>query len=65
MEIKELKTSDSLTRALQEAVGQKSSVDELHRQRVSFIYGSVSSKDGITHARIEEILAGHEGAQHR
>ena len=57
----ELKTSESLLGALRKASKRMPSADELKKQRVSFIMGSLSQNSGVTRARVEELLATHEG----
>lgn len=57
----ELKTEESLLHALQQASGHTPNSEELRRQRVSFIMGSVTESSGVTRARVEEVLAAQEG----
>jgi hypothetical protein len=57
----ELKTDASLLSALLLASSNAPTSEELQRQRVSFIMGAISDKSGVTRARVEEVLAEHEG----
>lgn len=57
----DLKTDESLLRALKRASEYTPSQEELHRQRVSFIMGTLSDRNTVTRAQVEEILAQHEG----
>jgi len=57
----ELKTQQSLLDALKKAAQRPMNADELHRQRVSFIMGSLDVDSTITREDVEEILARHEG----
>ena len=56
-----LKTKDSLLRALREASSQPASAEELHKQRVSFIMGSLKKSSNVTRERVESVLAEQEG----
>lgn len=55
------KTSEELLRRLQEAAKRTLTKDELHRQRVSFIYGNLPDDSPITRNQIESVLARSEG----
>ena len=55
------KTNPALLEKLKKAADVKQSAEEMHEQRVSFIYGSVSSKSSLTHERIRQVLVEHEG----
>ena len=57
----ELKTDESLLQALHKAAERKQSPDDLHRQRVSYIFGSIKESSGVTRSRIEDVLAQQEG----
>jgi len=59
--VTELKTRESLLDALREAAKRPMSAEELHRQRVSFIMGSLSADSTISRDEVEDILAKHEG----
>jgi hypothetical protein len=53
----ELKTDGKLLEALGSASLRKKTTEELHEQRVSFIYASMDKDSGVTRAKIEEVLA--------
>ena len=57
----ELKTDAALLAALRKATTRTLSADELHRQKVSFILGSVKESSGITREQIEKQLAREAG----
>jgi hypothetical protein len=57
----ELKTQESLLRALKRAAARRLTAEELEKQRVSFIVGSLKENSAVTRARIREVLAQQEG----
>jgi hypothetical protein len=57
----DLKTSDSLLDALKRAAAYKPTAEELERQRVSFILGSLREESTVTRERVQEVLAQQEG----
>jgi hypothetical protein len=59
--VTQLKTKDSLLQALREASKRVLTAEELHKQRVSFIWGSLKDSSEVTRARIEQVLAQQEG----
>lgn len=56
-----VKTHSKLLEALRTPTGQALTVDELHRQRVSFIVGSFEETSGVTRAQVERVLDGQMG----
>lgn len=56
----DLKTNQSLLKALEQAT-RPLTAEERHRQRVSFIMGSLKPESSITRAQIESVLANQEG----
>ena len=56
-----LKTQDALLEALSKGVSVHPSFKDLFEQRVSFIYGSMSSDSDITRDRIREVLEENQG----
>lgn len=56
-----LKTNESLLNKLNEAARRPTSADELYKQRVSFIMGSLKDSSTVTRAKVTEVLAEHEG----
>lgn len=56
-----LKTKESTLLALEKASHTTSSPDEIKRQRVSFIMGSLNKDSHVTRAKVQEILAEQEG----
>lgn len=59
---KDLKTDQALLQRLEAAAHRHVGREELHRQRVSFIYGNLPKESTITRHQIEERLARIEGA---
>jgi hypothetical protein len=57
----ELKTNESLLAALRRASTRTPTAEEVEKQRISFIMGSVKKSSGVTRARIQEVLAQQEG----
>jgi hypothetical protein len=57
----ELKTKRSLLDALKRASTNSPTADELHKQRVSFIIGSLKETSNVTRARVEQVLSEQEG----
>lgn len=57
----ELKTSATLLTALGNASSKKQTADEIKEQRVSFIFGSIDEKSGVTRSRIQEVLEEQQG----
>ena len=57
----ELKTAKSLLTALKRASQRASTWEELDKQRVSFIMGSLKKDSEVTRARVREVLAAQEG----
>jgi hypothetical protein len=58
----QLKTDQSLIDALERAAKTPISSEELERQRVSFIMGSLKLNSDMTRARVEQILAHQKGS---
>ena len=59
----DIHTKPSLLRALESAARRKPTVDEVKKQRVSFVMSAVKENRELTKARIEEILAEQEGGE--
>lgn len=59
-----VQTSADVLRALREAASYRPTSEELHKQRVSYIYGILNYNSNVTRARIEEVLAEQEGETH-
>jgi hypothetical protein len=51
-----LKTKESTLEALRKAMKTPPTAEEIHRQRVSFILGSLDTNNHMTRARVEEII---------
>jgi glutamine synthetase adenylyltransferase len=58
-----LKTDERLLQALRESSTRALTAQELDRQRVSFIMGSLSTDSAVTRAQVKEILDRHEGVK--
>lgn len=56
-----LKTKESTLRALKDASGRRLSSEELEKQRISFIMGSMKSDSGMTREAVERIVAEQQG----
>jgi hypothetical protein len=56
-----LKTERSLLGALHRASTRTPTAEELRKQRVSFIMGSLKESSGVTRARVEQVLSEQEG----
>jgi hypothetical protein len=57
----ELKTDPKLLAALQRALTLPQSLADIDQQRISFVMGSLKSTNGITRAKVQEILSQQEG----
>ncbi len=56
-----IKTQPDLIRALKKAASLELSADDVHRQRVSFVMGTLKEKSDITRAKVEQVLAKQDG----
>jgi len=56
-----LRTDDALLRKLEAAASKTLSADELRKQRISFIMGTLKDNSTVTRAKITEVLAVQEG----
>lgn len=61
--IPDLTTDADLLKALREAASKKLSPQEMLEQRASFVYGSISSKSGVTRQHIKQVIAEQEGIE--
>jgi hypothetical protein len=57
----DLKTPNSLLRALQLGTSTKPTEETLKRQRVSFILGALKADSSVTRDLVEHVLAVQEG----
>lgn len=57
----ELKTDPAVLRALLEAASKELTVDEINRQRVSFVMGTLKPESSLTRAHVQSILRQQEG----
>lgn len=57
----DLRTDKELLDAISAAARHKPTADELFRQRVSYIYGSLRNSSTVTREKITDVLAAHEG----
>ncbi|MGY4638144.1 hypothetical protein [Pseudomonas sp. TE24901] len=57
----DLDTSPDLLLALKGAAQHKQSAEEVLEQRVSFVYGSVGSKNGVTREQVRKLILEQEG----
>lgn len=58
-----LKTNTGLLDALKVATAKKTSSKELLEQRVSFVYGSLKSKSGVTRDQVRQVIVEQEGIE--
>ena len=56
-----LRTDEKLLHALRASSTREMTPEELHKQQVSFIMGSIDEKSGVTRAQVEQVLAKQEG----
>jgi hypothetical protein len=56
-----LRTKESTLRALENASRRTPTQDEIRKQRISFIMGSLNKDSQMTKAKIQEMLAEQEG----
>lgn len=56
-----LKTSEMLLQRIRTASDRKLSADELRKQRVSFVIGSLSAESNVTRSQINEVIEDFEG----
>ena len=59
--VQELTSNPELLAKLRSSASITQSSDEIRQQRISFIYGSMHHKNGVTKSHIEEVLANIEG----
>jgi len=57
----DLKTDPVLLAALQRALALPQNPADIDQQRLSFVMGSLKSTNGITRAKVQEILSKQEG----
>ena len=57
-----LKTDPALLRKLQRSADHKPSADEIMKQRVSFVFGSMKSSSGVTRERVRQVLLEQDGS---
>lgn len=57
----ELKTNDELLAALHESILKKSTAEEIMEQRVSYVYGSLSSDSSVTREKVRQLLVERDG----
>ena len=57
----DLKTDEALLKKLRNAASRKLTAEELYKQRVSFIMGSLSDSSTVTRAQVTKALADIEG----
>jgi hypothetical protein len=56
-----LKTKGSLLETLRKAASSELSADEVHKQRISFIMGSLKDDSTVTRAKVTQVLADQAG----
>jgi hypothetical protein len=61
----DLKTNESTLQAIQRAILNPLSPEDIRKQRVSFIMGSLNTDSHVTRAQVQNILAEQEGLKVR
>jgi hypothetical protein len=56
-----LKTNEALLKKLSSAAARQLTSGEIFEQRVSFVFGSIDSKSGITRERVRQVIREQEG----
>jgi len=59
--VQNIKTDAAMLKVLERAAGGNLSAEEIHRQRVSFIMGSLAPNSAVTRAKVEEVLVRQAG----
>ncbi|MGF6118709.1 hypothetical protein ABIE30_003634 [Janthinobacterium lividum] len=57
----QMKTSPTLLEAMKQAIHHKPTEEQIRKQRISFIYGSLDKDSILARDRIENVLDVHEG----
>ena len=55
------KPNKELERRLKKAASKPMTKEEIRRQRISFVYGNMPSRIGITRDQVAELLDKHDG----
>lgn len=61
MQMGEIHTSKSLLRALEEGASRTPSFDQLEKQRLSFVMGSLPERNSMTREQVQSVLERQEG----
>lgn len=56
-----LKTDERALAQLRSAASRKPTADEIFEQQVSFVFGSIKSRDGVTREKVRQMLKNQEG----
>jgi hypothetical protein len=59
----ELKTNEATLKALKRAARRPLTPDEIQKQRISFVMGSLDAKSSITREKVEKLLAEQRGVK--
>jgi hypothetical protein len=59
----ELKTKESTLLALKDAARRPLTSEEVRKQRISFVMGSLDSENSMTREKVEKILAEQRGVE--
>jgi hypothetical protein len=57
----ELQTDQALINRLKIAAARELTAEEVNKQRVSYILGTLKNESTVTRSRIKDVLAEHEG----
>ena len=61
--VTKLKTKESTLQALQSAARRTLTPEEIQKQRVSFVMGSLDSESPVTREKVERLLAEQQGVK--
>lgn len=57
-----MKTNANLLKAIQRVSSRKLSQEEITEQRVSFVFGSMDAKNGVTKEHVRQVILNQSGA---
>jgi hypothetical protein len=57
----DLKDGDRLKKALKGAASVPMTAEDVMRQRVSYVYGSIDADNGVTRERVRQLILEQEG----
>jgi hypothetical protein len=57
----DLRTDQTLINRLRSAAARELTAEEVNRQRISYILGTLKDESTVTRSKIRDVLADHEG----